>query len=240
MRSSYMVPVNLSNASSTDWAFTGIYKITNTTNGKCYIGQAVDIRSRLMQHSNNKHYKKTVLYKAIDKYGIDSFEARVLTIINTFGKTQDEIKKELNTLEVFYIDLYNSYLDGYNMTPGGDSGRLGFKHTKDTIEKIRKAHENYKPKRAYDVSKKVYGYDLLTKTIIESESIAEASHKSGADYRSIGQICNNKDYKHGGRFICAKRWLFSFDKDDLIDRVYWFFSDERIEFKKHSKGRKHG
>lgn len=240
MKSSYMIPVRLSDASSTDWAFTGIYKITNTTNGKCYIGQAVDIRARLMQHANNKHNHKVALYLAIDKYGLDQFESRVLTIINTFGKTQDEIKKELNALEVFYIELYDSYLNGYNMTPGGDSGRLGFKHTKETIEKIRKAHENYKPKRAYDVSKKVYGYDLLTKTVIEAESIAEASHKSGVDYRSIGQICNNDTYKQGGRFISMKRWLFSFQKDDLINRVNWFFSEERAELKKHPKYRKYG
>lgn len=240
MKSSYMVPVKLPSVSSTDWRFTGIYKITNTTNGKCYIGQAVDIRSRLMQHANSKHYRKVALYQAFDKYGKDSFEARVLTIINTFGKTQSEIKEELNVLEVFYIDLYNAYLNGYNMTLGGDSGKVGFKHTKETIEKIRAAHKNYKPKRAYDISKKVYGYDLLTKTIIEAESIAEASHKTGADYRSISQICNNKNYKKGGRFICGKRWLFSFEKDTLADRVNWFFSKERIEFKKHSKGRKYG
>lgn len=124
--------------------------------------------------------------------------------------------------------MYNSYGQGYNMTPGGDSGRLGFKHTKETIQKIKEAHKNYKPKRAYDVSKKTYGYDLLTKTIVVGESIADIAHKTGADYRSIGQICNNKDYKIGGRFICSKRWLFSFDKNDLIERVDWFFSEERV------------
>lgn len=235
-----MIPVKLLDVSNTDWTFAGIYRITNIINGQCYIGQAVNIRSRLMQHANNKHYKKVVLYKAIDKYGIDAFDARVVNIINIFGKTQDEIKKELNALEQFYIELYNSYLCGYNMTPGGDSGRLGFKHTEETINKIREAHKNYKPKIAFDVSKKVYGYDLLTKTIIESESIAEASNKSAVDYRSISQICNNDFYKKGGRFIAKRRWLFSFDKEDLVERVNWFFSDERMEIKKHTKGRKYG
>lgn len=176
----------------------------------------------------------------MDKYGSDNFQIQVLTIINTFGKTQDEIKKELNFLECFYIDLYDSYQNGYNMTPGGDCGRLGFKHSKDVIEKMKAAHKNYKPKRAFDVSKITYGYDLLTKTIIEGESIADASHKSGVDYRSIGQICNNTQYKDGGRFIASKRWLFSFDKTDLINRVNWYFSEERVELKKHSKGRKNG
>ena len=173
MKTSYTIPMKLTEASSTDWSYTGIYKITNKISGKCYIGQAVDIRARLMQHANDYHKNKVVLYKAFDKYGIDNFEISIVTIINTFGKTQDEIKKELNFLECFYVELYDSYKSGYNMTPGGDSGRLGFKHRKETIEKIKKAHANYKPKHAFDVSKKTYGYDLLTKTIVEGESITK-------------------------------------------------------------------
>lgn len=241
MNTSYMIPVNLAEASSTNWSYTGIYKITNKISGKCYIGQAVDIRSRLMDHvSATNRNKRVIIYKSIKKYGIDNFDCRVLATINTFGKTQDEIKKELNFLECFYIDLYDSYKNGYNMTPGGDSGRLGFKHTKETILKLREAHKNYKPKRAFDVSKKTYAYDLLTNTIVDGESIADVSHKTGVDYRSIGQICNNIDYKRGGRFIGSKRWLFSFEKTDLINRVDWFFSDERLQLKKHRKGRKYG
>lgn len=226
MKTSYMIPVNLTEASSTDWSYTGIYKITNKISGKCYIGQAVDIRSRLMNHVLQSKNKKTVLYKAINKYGIENFDCRVLIIINTFGKTQDEIKKELNYHECFYVDLYNSYNNGYNMTLGGDSVRLGFKHTKETIEKIKKAHKNYKPRRAFDVSKKTYGYDLLTQTIIDGESIAEISHKTGVNHRSIGHICMNNNYKNGGRFIANKRWLFSFSKEDLVERVNFYISGE--------------
>ena len=230
-----MIPVNLAEASSTDWSYTGIYKITNRITGKCYIGQAVDIRARLMDHVTASKKNKHVIYKAIRKHGIDNFDCRILTIINTFGKTQTEIKKELNFFECFYIELYDSYNCGYNMTPGGDSGRLGFKHTEETIQKIKNAHKNYKPKRAYDVSKKTYGYDLLTKTIIEGESIADISHKTGVDYRSVGQIAQNINYKYGGRFISSKRWLFSFNKEELIDRVNWYFSEE---YKNKPKGRK--
>ena len=148
MKTSYMIPVSLAEASSTDWSYTGIYKITNIISGKCYIGQAVDIRARLMVHvSATERNNQNVIYAAIRKYGVENFDCRVLVIINTFGKTQDEIKKELNVLECFYIELYDSYKSGYNMTPGGDSGRLGFKHSKETILKLREAHKNYKPKR---------------------------------------------------------------------------------------------
>lgn len=241
MNTSYMIPVDLAEASQTNWSYTGIYKITNKISGKCYIGQAIDIRARLVDHVSavNRGNNNTI-YKAIRKYNIVNFDCRILAIINTFGKTQDEIKKELNALESFYVNLYDSHKSGYNMTPGGDCGRLGFKHSEETILKLREAHKNYKPKRAFDVSKKTYGYDLLTKTIVEGESIADISHKTGVDYRSISQICNNTNYKNGGRFISFERWLFSFDKSDLIKRVDWFFSGERLQLKKHRKDRKHG
>lgn len=234
MDSSYIIPTNLADVSSTNWCYTGIYKITNIVSGICYIGQAIDIRARLMGHINAMNKKDLVVYKAIRKYGIDNFDCRVLVTVNTFGKTQEEIKKELNFLECFYIDLYDSYKNGYNMTPGGDSGRLGFKHKKETIEKIKNAHRNYIPKVAKDVSKITYAYDLLTNSIIRGESIADISHKTGVDYRSVGQIARNKNYKKGGRFISSKRWLFSFDKADLANRVDWYFSDE---YKNKPKGR---
>ena len=226
MDTSYIIPVSLTEVNKTDWKFTGIYKITNTITGKCYVGQAIDIRDRLMCHANNNHNRKLAIYKAFEKYGIDNFEARILLIINTFGKTKDEIKKELNYHECFYIDLYNSYKDGYNMTPGGDSGRLGFKHTKETIEKIKQTHKNYTPKAAKDASRKTYGYDILTKCVIDAESIAEMSHKSGVDYRNIGHICNNENYKNGGRFIANKRWIFAFSKEVLTDKINYYVSGE--------------
>jgi group I intron endonuclease len=81
-----MIPVKLTEASSTDWSYTGIYKITNSITGKCYIGQAVDIRARLMNHVSASKKNKHVIYKAIRKYGIDNFDCRILIIINTFGK----------------------------------------------------------------------------------------------------------------------------------------------------------
>lgn len=224
MDTSYIMPVPLSEVNKTDWKFAGIYKITNTITGKCYIGQALDIRARLMKHANNKHPKKYVIYKAVEKYGLDNFEARILLIINTFGKTPYEIKKELNCHEYFYIDLYDSYNNGYNMTIEGDSWRLGMKHTKETIEKIKKAHQGYKPKAAKDSQKKTYGYDLITECFIEAESIVEMAQKSGVDYRSIGQICKNENYKEGGRFISKSRWLFSFNEKDLNNRIAFYIS----------------
>lgn len=236
--SSYIIPVSLEDAHNEEWRFTGIYKITNKISGKCYIGQAVDIKKRIQQHiSAYKRGSKLSLHMAIRKYGLEQFEVTVLVIINMFGKTQDEIKKELNAQEIFYINLYESYQKGYNSTPGGDSGRLGFQHSEQTIQKLKEAHKNYKPKRAFDVSKKTFAYDLLNRVFIEGESISDISHKTQVDYRSIGHICNNTNYKYGGRFISMHRYLFSFEKEDLCDRIKWYYSEEYINKKKH---RKHG
>lgn len=233
---SYLVPINLKDYNECAWRLCGIYKITNKISGKCYIGQAVDIRKRLQQHVAS-YIRKSILkiYKAINKYGIDNFQVEVLIILNIFGKNKSEIKKELNAQECFYIQLYDSYKNGYNSTPGGDSGRLGFKHTTETILKIKEAHKNYKPKVAYNVSKCVYCYDIITKTIIDSESISDMSHKTSVDYRSISQICNNIQYKISGRFISKRRYLFSFSKEELLDRIDWFNSQEYINKKKHRK-----
>lgn len=59
--------------------------------------------------------------------------------------------------------------------------------------------------------------------------------KTSVDYRSISQICNNIQYKISGRFISKRRYLFSFSKEELLDRIDWFNSQEYINKKKHRK-----
>lgn len=92
---------------------TGIYKITNIQNNKCYIGQAVDIEKRFSEHIkkglgidtpvNNK------LYKAMQKDGVHSFSFEVL---------EECSKEELNKEERYFIDFYNSVDYGYNTLKG--------------------------------------------------------------------------------------------------------------------------
>lgn len=98
----------------------GIYKITNTINGKVYIGQSVDINKRLIRHRcngiKNRHYTpESHLYRAMHKYGIDKFQFEVL---------EECPESELNRLEMYYIKAYNSTDSefGYNVTYGGEGG----------------------------------------------------------------------------------------------------------------------
>ena len=91
----------------------GIYSITNKKTGQKYIGQSIHIERRFEQH---KYNKKPVTYidRAINKYGADNFEFKIL----------EKCKPtELNKLEKRYIKKYNTYKskNHYNLTSGGDS-----------------------------------------------------------------------------------------------------------------------
>lgn len=59
-----------------------IYKIINTINGKCYIGQSIqkDIRQRWSGHKKSIKTDKgcPLLTKAFIKYGFDNFKFKVL------------------------------------------------------------------------------------------------------------------------------------------------------------------
>lgn len=126
----------------------GIYLIRNTVNNKCYIGQSIRLRTRLQDHYSTaisdkcqNQKDRMILYKAIEKYGIDNFEYEILFSEDT--KDFNNIKRVLDNLEKQYISEYNSYVpNGYNQTIGGDAGVLGLKmneQQKETISKI--SHE---------------------------------------------------------------------------------------------------
>lgn len=98
-----------------------MYLSTNKLNGKVYIGITTrTLRERIGSHISSSRTSSSHNYyfsNAILKYGPDSFEWE---IIDT-GFSEDE----LNEKEIFYIDLYQSYLreNGYNLTYGGDGCR---------------------------------------------------------------------------------------------------------------------
>lgn len=89
---------------------TGIYKITNLINGKIYIGQALYIERRLSEHKRGKGLSAQLIDKAILKYGVENFSFEVIEECDAI---------ELNDKEIYWIDYYNSYRRGYNLTSGG-------------------------------------------------------------------------------------------------------------------------
>ena len=92
---------------------TGVYKLTNLTNQKIYIGQAVDIGERFKQHIKcglGIDTPSNMLYAAMIKDGVENF---------TFEVLEECGRGELNDREKYYIDFYRAQEYGYNMSRGG-------------------------------------------------------------------------------------------------------------------------
>lgn len=136
---------------------TGIYKITNLVNGKIYIGKSLNIKARFAAHrsyykthapSRDIHYYHNRLYTAMRQYGLENFSFEVI---------EECPSEKLNEREVYWIEYYDSYNNGYNMTLGGDGGSPHETNarallTLDDVIEIRKSYashihlsEAYKP-----------------------------------------------------------------------------------------------
>lgn len=107
-----------------------VYSITNTVNGKRYIG----ITTKSLQERWRNHYNQLScgIGPAIKKYGKDNF------IIESLDDTASSLD-ELIEKEIHYISLLKPE---YNRTKGGQ-GLWGFKHsekTKQIISEKNKGH----------------------------------------------------------------------------------------------------
>ena len=96
----------------------GIYSFKNKINQKCYIGQSKNLEERYKAHLRNYTNENLQtynghFYRALRKYGIENFEYEILYSDKFIDSTT------LNELEIYYIKLYNSFNDGYNMNLGG-------------------------------------------------------------------------------------------------------------------------
>lgn len=92
-----------------------IYKITNTENGKMYIGQTKQrLCDRWADHKKNFFtlQDNMAIHKAMHKYGKSSF------VLEEIEKCDNDL---LDEREIYWIAFYDTYHNGYNSTPGGQN-----------------------------------------------------------------------------------------------------------------------
>lgn len=105
---------------------SGIYKIRNITNEKCYIGSAVDFDKRWGSHKHNLkegHHHNRHLQSAWNKHGKESFVFEILEKCD---------KAKLIEREQYYFDELKPE---YNVCPSAGS-HLGMKASAETKRKI--------------------------------------------------------------------------------------------------------
>lgn len=113
---------------------SGIYLLTNEITGKSYIGQSINVRSRLYTHRCGARKGRNdcpLLYHAIRKYGWDNFSCTILEAVDP---------ALLDQREAYWVSLYNVVEDGYNMDQGG----LHRQHSPERRDRIRKSRVGYK------------------------------------------------------------------------------------------------
>jgi group I intron endonuclease len=149
-----------------------IYKITNKTNGKVYIGQtAATIKRRMGRHINDSYSPRCAIHRAIKKHGVLSFVCEAIH--------EGLSKEEANKKEMELIRQFNSKLPtlGYNMTDGGD-GANGLKQSEETRAKKSKKLKGHKPwitglHHAEEVKKKLS--EVMKRRVLSEESKARIS-----------------------------------------------------------------
>ena len=193
-----------------------IYKITNTINGKSYIGKTEydPPERRWKQHiaeSKKDRSSSRALCRALQKYSIEKFSFQVL-----------EKTDKPNEREQYYIQYYNTYHNGYNETLGGD----GASYLELPEQEICKYYLNHSLKNTslyfgYDkntIKKVLYKYNIPIKTIKESSILSKSYAVAKIDkntneiiqiYASLGEAEKENgnthhiaDVIHGKRQTC--------------------------------------
>lgn len=173
-----------------------IYKITNVFNNKSYIGQTgrSDVNLRWKEHKrkyknkNNSDYNSK-FYRALRKYGLENFLWKIVKIVN--APSDEELRKLLNRWEKYYIKKYDTFVNGYNLTKGGDGCCV-----------------NYLRILMFDETEK------LLKTFESSKSAAEIL---GVTKGSIQSCCSrNKFYTK----IDDNRMIFRYENDTITEEDF--------------------
>lgn len=158
--------------------FYTIYKITNTINGKTYIGkhQTSNLQDGYMGSGK-------LLKRAIRKYGLDKFTKEILHVFDNEAD-MDAKEKELVTEE------YCNQEDTYNICEGGQGGwsyinRIGLN---DAKKHGALGGAAFAKRLKQDISFSENHSKRMTKTLIEQHK--EGKRPSITDYIESARIAN--------------------------------------------------
>ena len=187
-----------------------IYSILCKVNGKRYIGQTVTgIAERWRGHLQEaKQHSHRPLYRAINKYGAGMFVIREIE--------SDVVESLLSEREQHWIEQFDTYNEGYNLTTGGEQNKnihpdvrdkisqsmSGRVQSEQQIERMRSSlRKRTNPFKVQGDGKhsmrKVRATHKETGEIIEFNSITDAANKLNLKNGNICRCCK-KGWSTGG------------------------------------------
>jgi len=207
----------------------GIYKLTNKINGKCYIGQSVNIKKRIENHlclNNAKEPGQVAfdypIYRAIRKYGRENFEWEVL----------EECKvEELAEKELFYIEKYSSIKDGYNQTNSTSNPLLDPDIMDKAIKNMTKNHRTIEHRMKQSlITKKLWEDETYRKKV--TQSIKDRGHVISKNSRENWRKNRDKYSKAIKKALNTekvRKHRSEVQKKRLEDKEYKEFIDELLD-----------
>jgi group I intron endonuclease len=173
---------------------SGIYKITNSLNNKCYIGSAVNIKVRLHRHLyelNKQIHRNKYLQKSFNKNGSKVFDVEILELFEKIDY------QELLNIEKTYILYFNSINKGYNLMLDNSSFFKNLNKSEKHIE------ENIKRN-----SKSVCAINIETNELeYIFNSVTDASKFFDTSSSNISRVCKNKlNYIKGYNFCYSEEY----------------------------------
>lgn len=174
---------------------TGIYKITNTINGKIYIGRTSNFNRRYVQYlydfenqrsrSVNQHFLNSV-----NKYGLDNFEFEELY----YCFTEDESL----VLEIEFMNMYKSTNSefGYNKRQDSEGGMIVSNETSLKISNrlkkewrlgVRDGHSE-KLKASWENRDRVKQSELFSKSLTKWYYVVNENYDNKLFYKDLVDI----------------------------------------------------
>jgi group I intron endonuclease len=198
------------NEDSRKWC---IYAHVLKTDGRCYIGQTCNLEGRWKPSA---YKNSTKFYAAIQKYGWNNFEHKILKDNLTLS--------EANFWESYFIKNLDTIGKGFNLNSGGDN-KLHSQETKEKMSQTRRGVSHSK-EHSLAISRALKGKKKTAQAIrnnqlaqhrkvvqcIETgviyESLAEAERQTHIFAETISRCCRGKQKTASGyhwRFVDESR-----------------------------------
>jgi group I intron endonuclease len=151
-----------------------LYQITNTVNGKSYIGiTKLSVEERWKIHKSNAKNPKYPLHFAIAKYGHELFTIKLLK--------ENKDRSFISSLEEPTIQQLKTHIteQGYNVAKGGYGGNLGPESIKKRIETIN----NYSPEKKAKYKERLQNRNLGKTKENDLGRLAQSNKIKGNTFR---------------------------------------------------------